>query len=246
MIQIKDIRRDDPNADYFEYLVRRWQKITTALYAVTGHIKDNDQIKWNVRAHAADLVSFIYEVIDAHDGQRYAHIDVLLKGLHTLSTEFLVMMQAGLIQKTNYHIIADEMENFSRELKEFKEKDMVVSPFQNEFMAIPKPALMTVVAHSPAKEKMEQHAVVLKDKIKKEKNSKEGSKGQNIKSTRRDTIIGLLSKGESLGIKDFVKAIKGCSEKTIQRELITLVAEGVLYKTGDRRWSVYSLVKQVL
>jgi len=65
-----------------------------------------------------------------------------------------------------------------------------------------------------------------------------------IKS-RRDTILQLIKdkgpKGE-LSIKDITTHFADCGEKTIQRELATLVITGVLKKTGDRRWSKYSLV----
>jgi len=44
-----------------------------------------------------------------------------------------------------------------------------------------------------------------------------------------------------LTIKDFTKNIKDCSEKTIQRELLAMVAKGVLKKEGERRWSKYFL-----
>ena len=42
-------------------------------------------------------------------------------------------------------------------------------------------------------------------------------------------------------IKDIVMSITGCSEKTIQRELSALVAQGVLKKIGEKRWSRYEL-----
>jgi predicted HTH transcriptional regulator len=61
------------------------------------------------------------------------------------------------------------------------------------------------------------------------------------KNTRQSTILDLLKKESNLTIKDFVRVIKDCSEKTIQRELIDLVEKGVVKKEGERRWSTYSL-----
>jgi len=61
------------------------------------------------------------------------------------------------------------------------------------------------------------------------------------KTNRKDNIIKLFKKGEDLMIKDISHKISDCSEKTIQRELIALVAAGVLKKKGERRWSRYSL-----
>ncbi len=64
---------------------------------------------------------------------------------------------------------------------------------------------------------------------------------QPIKNDRQVTIINTIKEKGELSIKDLTDVIKGCSEKTIQRELISLVTDGVLYKTGERRWSRYSL-----
>jgi hypothetical protein len=61
------------------------------------------------------------------------------------------------------------------------------------------------------------------------------------KSERQTLILSTIStRGES-SIKDLADVIKGCSEKTIQRELISLVSSGELLKTGERRWSRYSI-----
>ena len=61
------------------------------------------------------------------------------------------------------------------------------------------------------------------------------------KDGRKAAIIALLKKKSHLTIKDFSEAIVGCSIKTIQRELLDLVAKGVVEKEGERRWSRYSL-----
>ena len=58
---------------------------------------------------------------------------------------------------------------------------------------------------------------------------------------RRQIILNLLDNKEKVGVKDVVDVIRDCSEKTIQRELLSLVKQGVLKKEGERRWSVYSL-----
>lgn len=74
-----------------------------------------------------------------------------------------------------------------------------------------------------------------------------------LKKERKDEIILIIktknleqnSKGQSLGvtitdIKSMAKtALKDTSEKTLQRELLSLIEEGVLYKEGAKRWSKY-------
>jgi hypothetical protein len=65
------------------------------------------------------------------------------------------------------------------------------------------------------------------------------------KNDRRTIILALIKQKPALGVKDFVKSIPGVSEKTIQRELLAMVSEGVLVKRGERRWSTYSLPSQM-
>ena len=71
-----------------------------------------------------------------------------------------------------------------------------------------------------------------------------------LKKQRRENIINIIKTiGESAtikSIKDKVQAMPelsgflvSCSEKTLQRELVSMVKDNVLYKTGDKRWSKY-------
>lgn len=60
-------------------------------------------------------------------------------------------------------------------------------------------------------------------------------------SERTQTIIAEVGKKGSVTIKDVSILLKNVSEKTVQRELIALVSQGVLKKEGERRWSRYSL-----
>jgi hypothetical protein len=62
-----------------------------------------------------------------------------------------------------------------------------------------------------------------------------------VKLNRRNTILKIIKDKKEVTIKDISALIADVSEKTIQRELITLVSEGVLKKVGEKRWSKYML-----
>jgi len=64
---------------------------------------------------------------------------------------------------------------------------------------------------------------------------------QQRKVSRRDQIVGLFVKGVDVSIKDIATRIKGCSEKTIQRELNALVFDNKILRIGEKRWSRYLL-----
>lgn len=62
------------------------------------------------------------------------------------------------------------------------------------------------------------------------------SKGQGERAER---ILDYIRRQGSVSIKEIASTIKGCSEKTIQRELISLIQAGLVRRVGERRWSHY-------
>ncbi len=64
---------------------------------------------------------------------------------------------------------------------------------------------------------------------------------QMKKMSRRDQILALFVRGVDVSIKDIAARIKGCSEKTIQRELNALLYDNVIERIGEKRWSRYVL-----
>ncbi len=73
-----------------------------------------------------------------------------------------------------------------------------------------------------------------------------------LKTQRREEIIKIIKDKKDVyptsggaTITDIRTAAKGvlisCGEKTLQRELISMVSDGVLKKIGEKRWSKYFL-----
>jgi hypothetical protein len=65
-----------------------------------------------------------------------------------------------------------------------------------------------------------------------------------LKKQRRDEVNNFIAKnGGQATITDIKNGAQGslisCSEKTLQRELASMVKDGVLNKTGEKRWSKY-------
>ncbi len=60
------------------------------------------------------------------------------------------------------------------------------------------------------------------------------------RATRIKTVLEAIPEAT---IKDIAEVITDVSEKTIQRELNSLIEKGQVIRQGERRWSKYSLVK---
>lgn len=66
-----------------------------------------------------------------------------------------------------------------------------------------------------------------------------GAEGGIGKVARHSEILGVMALGRLYGLKEIAVQIRGCSEKTVQRELARLIAQGTVEKQGEKRWSRY-------
>lgn len=62
------------------------------------------------------------------------------------------------------------------------------------------------------------------------------------REARHARILKLIKDKRDISIKDIIEHFTDISEKTIQRDLMAFTDSGVLKKTGDRRWSRYSII----
>lgn len=60
--------------------------------------------------------------------------------------------------------------------------------------------------------------------------------------SRSEAILDFVRKSNGVSIKDIARVVRGCSDKTIQRELNTMIERGVIVREGERRWSTYKAV----
>lgn len=65
------------------------------------------------------------------------------------------------------------------------------------------------------------------------------NKGHKGQTDRMSLILQYVREHKNVSIKEIAKAIRDCSEKTIQRELGLLIQQGLIRKVGERRWSTY-------
>lgn len=204
------------------YLYKKTEKLVSALYLISNFLSDKEPIKWQLRELGIILLSENMSV--------------------SLANQILSLLQvahiAGLVSEMNFTILKFEFESLIQRVEQAEKESLKGHVLSEDFFTVSNSnqgnssALGGVSLVSNSK----GHNTV-SDRM----SLKTGEIKQKDKSNRQDIIIGLLKKGGELGIKDFTSAIKGCSEKTIQRELATLVSKGQVKKAGEKRWSRYSI-----
>jgi hypothetical protein len=157
----------------------------------------------------------------------------------------------GLISEINYNVVYKEYTSLDAFLKEkrgvFGSTEAVVG---DSFFDVPRPHSLEAPKVRLERREEETHTQAVKDiqlskgqsAPKRPVTKKSSKRAVERKNGRRGTIIELMKRKKRVSVRDVADVVTGVSEKTIQRELLALVTEGLAIKEGERRWSTYSLV----
>lgn len=218
----------------FVFVYKKTEKLASAVYMVTGLFSDSEPMKWTLRKKISDLVSFI---INHKESKSSEHLNFVHNSKVKI-LEFVSLLEishkGNLISEMNFSILKQEFLNLVNALensnimsgeKEISKSFFDVSDPQN---LQNRGAFSGQISHPKTPALKDKNLPIAKDEFK--------------RTNRQTIIINLLKKRKDLTIKDISEVIKDCSEKTIQRELIYLMNAGAVKRTGERRWSKYSLV----
>lgn len=238
------------NNNVLDFVFKKAEKISCAVYLITDYFSDKEPLKWNLR----DKILFLREEIITF---RVVFSDnlTLKESLSIKILEIISLLDlsfsAGLISDMNYRIIKQES---------LKLANFVGS--KTSLKSSPQPSFEGGFFNVELKDSLEERV----DEYNLERNSiKDIPKGQEFKrhlsfknsekdifvlrnksqsktEERKIKIIAIIKDKREVSVKDITNFITDCSEKTIQRDLVFLVKGNVLKKTGERRWSRYMLV----
>ncbi|MDO8590061.1 MAG: hypothetical protein Q7R69_02215 [bacterium] len=193
---------------------RKPEKLSSAIYLITGFLSDQEPLKWKLRTFASELVS---SAVSLKERQIVAVEirEIVLKIMGLLA----VAKNVGLVSAENHGLIQEELTKYADTLD--------YSANISDFLSMDFP-----------KQRIEQlgegHTI-------KDKSLKKFGAVSVKKNSRQGIIITLLKRKREVMIKDVSSLISDCSEKTIQRELSLMVRAGILRKMGEKRWSRYTL-----
>jgi hypothetical protein len=223
--------------NYFAFVYKKTEKLATALYMVTNLFSDSEPMKWALRKKVSEMLSFILGYKNSASGQG-AFLGSVKDRVLDIVSSLEVASKSGLVSPMNFSILQQEFLNLVRVLDEPR-----VAGGDSSNAALSKSFFEIKQNFSPAEHEREKiNTPNLSDTYVKDKVLENSNQSIFKRTNRQSIIIGLLKKKKELNIKDISQTIRDCSEKTIQRELISLIESGVIKKTGERRWSKYSLV----
>lgn len=260
------------NSDaFFIYAYKKTERLIMASYMVTDIMSDNDPLKNNVRESSLRLLSDITLLKDEglllkayrSISETVLRINSLLDIAYT--TGKISEMNASVL-KREFQVLLERLQSYAKD-KGVSVKEL---SFSSSFFEVDMPQ-PTQEDHSVGSSFSgtfsDPYSLNKTDSgsFKKEEKETAGSEavagqapqgsfsrgsqtrpagyiGNVAKNERRAAIFNLLREKKEITVRDLANVVTDCSEKTLQRELLQLVNEGILHKEGERRWSRYSLV----
>ena len=257
----------DINASYQTSLLRalpygKTDKLVMALYMVTDIIDNQEPIRSKLRTLGTEILS------DMHSISIFPNINVSVKvgGKIAEILSFLdIASTVNIVSTMNSSILKKEFIELKKIVEEPLEKNLFFGKqptnlidFLKEDLSLPtgRPSSSggpkhpnRPIGHIKSARLGVQKGSTLMQALSDKKFTETNF---NLKNERREEIVLIIKSSfvESPGIPGLtitdikVKAkgpLLSCGEKTLQRELVSMVKDNVLKKTGEKRWSRYFL-----
>ncbi len=212
----KDIRRI--------YIYRKAERLAKAIQLITPAFSTAPSLRNRLDGIAVGL-------IDAAILPPLSARDALSRELLALSSLLSVARTGGLLSDMNADLIIREAHILLQEIASYQEPRLFLeeAPTLAE-LSKRAPDLHEPRAPQPRPERTEKPVVY------------KGHLSDNDSLTNRQgAILTILKANGPSYIKDISTMIRDVSEKTIQRELQSMVAAGSIERSGERRWTQYRL-----
>jgi hypothetical protein len=225
------------NTDFIN-IYNKSYRLVAAVFMISNVIEQDEELRTKIKSLSLNLVSMSVNLKDIN----FLDAKKLVTNIEKNSLELMSMLDiasiSGLISKMNGNILKEEFQSFILELGKFSEK------FENnKNVSVKSIFAVSPVANVGINLEMINAGNEQRNTIENSKENKgENYNGHKRKDFRKNTVLDFIKGHNDVSIKDIVPNITGCSEKTIQRELISLINDGKIKKIGERRWSRYSAV----
>ncbi|MES2930580.1 MAG: DeoR family transcriptional regulator [Patescibacteria group bacterium] len=259
----KDSQKSLLNKTSSEFINKKTEKLVTALYMITDCMDSGDALKGKLRGLGVDVLSDMHRLPILLPVERHVCITGALSRIGEILALTGIAQTIGFVSEMNGAILKKEFGFLVAELHSYQ-SESAASPFEDVLFENKKNPSFTLTedmfavdgrsegkGESPflksAKDKRTKYNMSFMTPpshlLSPISTKSLSSPHVNVidKKERIDKIVSLIKDKKEVSIKDISGAFLNCSEKTIQRELNSLVSKGQIKKSGAKRWSRYSI-----
>lgn len=218
------------NEAYFKYIFKKTEKIACAVFYIlrSGDVSQNDHVVIDLEDAASDVLDVALESLKGTEANLRDKIIDLRFTLLSLESRLRVAHAAHHIGGDLLQVFIHEIESLYRSMKRYTDQGSA-NPLAGDVEEVRK------VEYRQSRPRPVRTADT-------SMNGEITNPSSGTDMSRRDRVIEVLKSRPWATIKDISEVITDCSEKTIQRELISMIKDNIIVRQGDRRWSKYNLV----
>lgn len=225
-IQQKSLITD---AYFYKHIFKKTEKIVSAVFFIISKrqgIPQDNVVRADLERRAKDTHSVALSLLNLEPEAASYGMQTLLHGLVALDSILRVYAAMGGISEGNRETISIEIDGVQRSMRRY----LGDSAFALE------------VATEPEHHQPRVGATPTQKSPRLEGPANVSTPSAAAGTTRRDRILDIVRDSNGVSIKDISLVITDCSEKTIQRDLMSLIEDGLIKREGERRWSRYYVV----
>ena len=235
------------------FISKKTEKIATAIYMVTDFVPESEPLRSELRTLALALISGTRRIGSRSSEPHYALSSEVNGTIDEAAVLLDLAVTIGIISEMNGTVLASELAKVKAEIdRHYGGASALFSTHPGYANIMLAPSMFdvsggdkTLAVFDKGQENSKGHFAPLEPMqpaakpttAPKDLLSRKGDIG--IKIARRNDVLNVVRSKGKASIKDVVSILKDISEKTVQRELLALVREGVLVKEGEKRWSTY-------
>jgi DNA-binding transcriptional ArsR family regulator len=237
LIQVKRLSSDD---SYYSNVFKKTEKLVSVIFYVLSETKLSPNTETHIqiikdralKTHELSLETLMLQHHELHEGLlRFQY------GLVALQSTLTIAAVARVIPEDIARLFAEQLDALLRYLSNhYLNKEGVPAGELSELApvrATPRP-----VSKSGSTPQRQRRVNIPAGDI-----STDAYLVYSQLTDRAERIKTVLEAKPEATIKDIAEVITDVSEKTIQRELNSLIEKGQVSREGERRWSRYSVVK---
>jgi len=217
------------NDDYYRHIFKKTEKIISVVFYILNNT-DTDKRSETHIGNIAGKAHFAHEnalrTLEVKLANSKEVLEQFAQAMIALDSTLRISTASGLLSQEVLYVVTGEIDTVLRTLSPYISSETNLTSMLSQerspspTRAVSKPTT-SARATSPSSTATPVKASPSPDR-----------------RTRIQTII--EAKGEAT-IKDISEIITDCSEKTVQREINAMIADSIIQRHGERRWSKYSL-----
>lgn len=224
------------NENYYKQIFKKTEKIVSVIFYILNNI-DSDKKSETHISNIASKAHFVHEnalrTLEVKPASAQEVLEQFAQALIGLDSTLRIAGVSGVITSDVLSVLTAEIDVVLRGLRtHLQDSGLTESSFFDDL------GTAAVTQKAPTRPASRSTAASSATGLDTAANAPRPATASNTVDRRERIRTILEAKGEAT-IKDISEIITDCSEKTIQRELNAMIADNVVKRQGERRWSKY-------